>query len=184
MLSIATAVPALHAAGVIGVWNTNVVAGRSILDEGAATLLAGNASLAGHPIPMEIALGCTHPEDRAWVFERIRIVRQTGGPFSAEFRVLTSTADVRWVLNRGALTRDGAGTMTGLGAYIDTTDSHRSPFITPTSVDQETDDPLLLAADRCLAAHAALQSGGHVDLRLRTEMLLSGIGRALARRQA
>ena len=35
-------VPALQAAGLIGVWSTNVVAGRSVLDEGAAAILAGN----------------------------------------------------------------------------------------------------------------------------------------------
>ncbi|GJD76707.1 hypothetical protein CFIICLFH_4966 [Methylobacterium goesingense] len=183
MLSIASAVPALRAAGLVGVWNTNVAAGRSILDEGAAALLAGNASLAGQPIPMEVALSRTHPDDRPWVFERIRRVRQTGGPFSAEFRVLTEGGQVRWVLNRGLLKADGHGAMHGLGAYIDTTDSHGHPFLTAPSPDQDADDRLALAADRCIEAHAVLKSGGHTDLRLRAESLLIGIGRALARRR-
>jgi hypothetical protein len=183
MQSIAEAAPALRAAGLIGVWDTDVVAGRSILDKGAAALLAGNVGLAGQPLPLEVALGATHPDDRTWLFERIRRVRQTGGPFSAEFRVLTSTGDVRWVLNRGSITPDNSGAMKGLGAYIDTTDTHSTPFIPAAFLNRVGEDPLAHAADRCLETHMALGSGGYTDLRRITEMLLLGIGRALAQRQ-
>lgn len=141
MLSIATEAPALRAAGLVGVWNTNVVAGRSLLDEGAATLLAGNPSLAGTPLPLEAALVTIHPDDRNWVFERIRRVRQTGGPFSAEFRILTGDGRVRWILNRGTLTPDATGAMKGLGAYLDTTDSHGSAFRSASALKQTGDDP-------------------------------------------
>lgn len=174
---------ALIAAGFVGTWNTNVVAGRSILDEGAASLLAGNISLAGKPLPLEAALACTHPEDRTWVFERIRQVRQTGGPFSAEFRVITATGDIRWVLNRGTLVHDHTGMMQGSGAYIDTTDTHAGAFIPAASLPQIKDDPLITAADRCIEAHAAIQRSDRPDLRYLTEALLSGIGRALAQRR-
>ncbi|WP_264046863.1 PAS domain-containing protein [Methylobacterium flocculans] len=175
-------IPALKAAGFVGIWNTNAVAGRTILDDGAAELLAGNVSLAGQPIPLEAALGATHPDDRAWLFERVRRVRQTGGPFSAEFRVINSAGDVRWVLNRGVLKHDSTGTMHGLGAYIDTTDSHRPPFVSAASLHGGMDDPLEAAADHCLRAHAELKTVGDTYLRLRAEMLLTGIGQALARR--
>lgn len=178
-----TAGPALIAAGFVGTWNTNVAAGLSILDEGAASLLAGNVSLAGKPLPVEAALACTHPEDRMWVFERIRRVRQTGGSFSAEFRVLTATGDVRWVLNRGTLVPDHAGKMQGSGAYIETTDTHARSFIPAASLPQIKDDPLITAADRCIEAHAAIQRSDRSDLRYLTEALLSGIGRALAQRR-
>jgi hypothetical protein len=181
MFTDATA-PALQAAGLIGVWNTNVVAGRSILDEGAAAILAGNPSQAGEPLPLEVALGRTHPDDRDWVFERIRRVRQTGGPFSAEFRILTPKNEVRWVLNRGTLVRDHAGAMRGRGIYIDTTDSHSGPFLPAASLMEEPNDPLAAAADRCIEAHANLERSGHADLRRLTETLLFGIGRALAQR--
>jgi hypothetical protein len=183
MGSIAESAPALKAAGFIGVWSTNVVAGRTILDAGAAALLAGNPDLVGHPIPMEIALGATHPADRAWLFERILRVRQTGGPFSAEFRIVTAAGDVRWILNRGLLAPDESGKLTGLGAYIDTTDSHASPFISAASLTERLDDPLEAAADRCLQAHRHLKRGGFTDLRRVAEVLLTGIGRALAERK-
>lgn len=183
MSSIAMSVPQLRAAGLVGIWSTNVVAGRSLLDEGAAKVLAGNASLADKPLPMEAALASIHPDDRIWVFERIRRVRQTGGSFSAEFRVLTAEGGVRWILNRGVLKPDDTGLMSGMGAYIDTTDSHTSTFISAASLNQDRDDPLALAADSCIEVHTALKSSGHTDLRLRVEHLLTGIGHALARRR-
>ncbi|WP_267427809.1 PAS domain-containing protein [Methylobacterium sp. GC_Met_2] len=153
-----------------------------MLDEGAAALLAGNAALAGQPLPLEAALARTHPDDREWVFKHIRRVRQTGGSFSAEFRILTETHEVRWVLNRGALTRDGTGAMQGRGAYIDTTDAHSNPFIPAAALGQDVEDPLIVAADCCIEAHTALGQGEHVDLQRLSETLLSGIGRRLAQR--
>ncbi len=182
MFSIARMDPALRAAGLIGTWNTNVAAGRSILDEGAAALLAGNGALAGQPLPLEAALARTHPEDRTWIFERIRRVRQTGGPFSAEFRILSEADKVCWVLCRGSLERDETGIMRGRGAYIDTTDAHNSPFIPATALNQDGEDPLIVAADRCIEVHTALGQGEHVDLQQLSETLLFGIGRRLAQR--
>lgn len=108
---------ALDAAGIVGTWDTDVPAGLSLLDEGAATLLAGNRALAGKPIPLDIAFGRIHPDDREWVFAAVRRVRQTGGPIAIEFRVLAAAGEIRWVLNRGHLTPDATGAMRGYGAY-------------------------------------------------------------------
>lgn len=145
-------------------------------------MLAGNSDLAGHPIPLEVALGRTHPDDLGWVFERIRRVRLTGGTFSAEFRILTPSNDVRWVLNRGTLAPDGTGAMQGLGVYIDTTDSHSTTGIPAAALKQAEEDPLIRAADHCLDAHAALKSGGYPNLLRMSETLLFSIGRAIAGR--
>lgn len=90
--------PALEAAGIIGTWQTDVAAGRSILDDGAAALMAGDAGLAGKPLTLDVALGRIHPDDRDWVFAQIRRARRAGGPFAAEFRV-HGPDGVRWVLN-------------------------------------------------------------------------------------
>lgn len=182
MQSLGTVAPALRAAGYVGTWCTNVGAGSTVLDEGAATQLAGSPDLAGQPIPLEVALGRIHPGDLAWVFERIRRVRSTGGPFSAEFRILTPTNDVRWILDRGTLTRDSAGVMQGLGVYIDTTDSHSTTGIPAAALKQAEEDPLIRAADHCLDAHAALKSGGYPNLLRMSETLLFSIGRAIAGR--
>ncbi|MHC2109177.1 PAS domain-containing protein [Methylobacterium sp.] len=183
MVSLTATVPALQAAGLIGIWNTDVAAGRSVLDEGAAAVLAGNASLAGEPLPLEAALGRTHPDDRDWLFAQIRQARRTGGPFSAEFRVLTESGEVRWILNRGTLSHNESGVMQGLGAYIETTDSHRGSAISAALLTPDIEDPLLVAADRCIEAHTALKQGAHADLGSLSQVLLTGIGHAIARRR-
>ncbi len=175
---------ALRAAGVIGLWNTNVPAALSILDEGAATLMAGNAALAGRPLPLEIALGQIHPDDRDWVFDRIRRVRRTGGPVSAEFRVVTGEGQVRWVLNQGSLAPDESGAMQGCGAYIDTTDHHGPAFWASSPGDLSGTDPLIAAADLTLDAHGAITQSGDRRLRHYSDMLLFEIGRVLARRMS
>ena len=174
--------PALKAAGFIGTWNTNVPAALSVLDEGAAQLLAGDIELAGQPIPLEVALGRTHSDDRDWVFNRIRRVRRTGGSMSSEFRIVTETGEVRWILNRGYLAPDANGVMRGRGAYIDTTDSHRGPFLVVGADQPDEPDPLVEAVDRCIDAHKAVGRVGQRSLIRLSELMLFEIGRALARR--
>lgn len=175
--------PALLAAGFVGTWDTDVPSALSVLDEGAARLLAGDVALAGQPLPLEIALQRTHPADRSWLFERIRRVRSTGGPVSAEFRVFDENDDVRWVLNRGGLAPDADGVMRGRGMYIDTTDSHSSAFYPINPIKLPVTDPLIVAADRSLEAHAAIERMGHEGLRIISDVLLMEIGRLLARRE-
>ncbi|MGE8130938.1 PAS domain-containing protein [Methylobacterium sp. NPDC080182] len=177
-----TADLALRAAGYVGAWTADVSAGQSLLDEGTAALLAGDATLAGRPLPIEIALRCTHPDDRDWVFARIARVRQTGGPVSAEYRVLTDGGEVRWVLDRGSLTPDLAGRMRGRGIIIDTTDSHRGPFLPSAASDLPADDPMVLAVDHLLQARAAIVAMGHQRLQQVSDLALFEVGRALARR--
>jgi hypothetical protein len=180
---------ALQAAGLIGTWNTDVQAARSILDDGAAALLAGDAGLAGQPLPLEIALQRTHQDDRDWVFDRIRRMRRTGGPFSAEFRVRTATHDVKWVLTLGTLAPDEAGMMRGRGCYIDTTSAHTQPFWKgdPAEVQatafQKAVDPLDVASDRSIDAHTAIVQMGDTAIRQASETVLWLLGRALAQRE-
>ncbi len=174
--------PALRAAGLIGIWSTNVPAALSILDEGAAALMAGDVTLAGRPIPLEVALGRTHPDDREWVFDRIRRVRRTGGPVSAECRVMTSTGETRWVLIQGSLAEDETGAMQGCGAYIDTTDHHVPAFWASGPQEVPADDPLIAAADLTLDAHGAIAKTGERGLRHLSDLLLFEIGQVLAKR--
>ena len=173
MLLASTAAPALQAAGFVGTWDTDVPAGRSVLDDGAARMLAGDLSLAGRPLPLDVALGRVHPEDRDWVFGKIRRVRQEGGPVSLEFRVVTGTGE----------------TLRGRGAYIDITDLHSRAAAVPDGGGSPKAEPLDAehldaAADHCLQVHTALERHGDTYLRMISGMLLLGIGRAIARRVA
>jgi hypothetical protein len=182
------AASALQDAGFVGTWDTDVSAGRSVLDAGAAALLSGNEGFAGKPLPLDVALGRVHPEDRGWVFDEIRKVRRIGGPVSLEFRVLSQTGDVRWILTRGRLAPDTTGALRGRGAYIDVTDLYGG---TPPGRDDNRVQAKLpievkhleVAADNCIRVHAALERYGNPQLRLISSMLLLGIGRALAQRE-
>ncbi|SFL71279.1 PAS domain-containing protein [Methylobacterium pseudosasicola] len=177
-----TAASALEDAGFVGTWDTDVLAGRSVLDAGAAALLSGDSSLAGKPLPLDVALGRVHPEDRGWVFDRIRAVRRTGGPVSLEFRVLSETGHVRWILNRGRLAPDSLGSLRGRGAYIDVTDLYAGPSPSANGDASSQAKQLEAAADHCIRVHSALERYGNENLRLISSMLLLGIGRALALR--
>ncbi len=172
--------PALEAAGIIGTWQTDVAAGRSILDDGAAALMAGDAGLAGKPLTLDVALGRIHPDDRDWVFAQIRRARRAGGPFAAEFRVQAPGGTVRWVLNQGRLPEEGVGGF-GYGTYIDTTHRHRDPAEAPGG---ERRDWLEVAADHCIAAREAIDRSGKPFLRLLIDALLLEIGRHLVRRRS
>lgn len=181
MLLADTAVPALQAAGFIGTWTTDVPAGRSVLDLGAASVLAGNPGLVGKPVPLDIALGRIHPEDRDLVFTTIRDLRRTAGPVSIAFRIVSASGETRWILNQGLLGPDETGRLHGRGAYIDVTD-HPGPW-RPSPRGRPTPTELLdTAADHCIALHTVLERHGDGALRLLSEMLLLGIGRALAQR--
>ena len=177
------AVDALQAAGFVGTWDTDVPAGQSVLDAGAATLLAGNPSLAGQPLSLETALGRVHPEDRDRVFGRIRRVRQIGGPVSLEFRVLSGSGEVRWILNRGFLGTGRSGTLRGRGAYLDITDLYERSTPLSNGADPLQSSPLEAAADHGIEAHAALERHGDTYLQTISRMLLLEIGRTLAGRR-
>ncbi|MCJ2125331.1 PAS domain-containing protein [Methylobacterium sp. J-077] len=177
-----TAASALQDAGFVGTWDTDVLAGRSVLDAGAAALLSGDSSFAGKPLPLDVALGRIHPEDRGWVFDRIRTVRRTGGMVSLEFRVLSETGHVRWILNRGRLAPDPVGALRGRGAYIDVTDLHAGSSPVTNGVEPAQATHLEAAADQCIRVHSALERHGDENLRLISRLLLLGIGRAIAER--
>ncbi|GJE14145.1 MULTISPECIES: PAS domain-containing protein [Methylobacterium] len=176
------AMAALRAAGFVGTWDTDVPAGRSVLDAGAATVLAGNPDLAGQPLALETALGRVHPEDRDWVFGKIRRVRQTGGPVSLEFRVLSGPGEVRWILNRGFLASDPSGMLHGRGAYLDVTDLYTRSGRLTNGAGPGPGGALEAAADHGIQAHAALERHGDTHLQMLSGMLLLGIGRTLAGR--
>lgn len=181
MLLASTAASMLQAAGFIGTWDTDVAAGQSVLDLGAASVLAGNPGLVGKPVPLDVALGRIHPDDRDRVFEAIQDLWQTGGPVALEFRILTATGETRWILNQGLVAPDETGRLQGCGAYIDITELH-GRWASPRADSTTPAEHLDAAADHCIQAHTALERHGDTALHLLSSMLLLGIGRALAQR--
>ncbi|MCJ2081857.1 hypothetical protein MKK49_11365 [Methylobacterium sp. J-090] len=82
------------------------------------------------------------------------------------------------------MTLDTTGLMHGYGAYIDTTETRRASPFTPVPEVSTDADPLHLAADHCIRAHAAIRRSGDTYLAVLVDMLLFRIGRILARRRS
>ncbi|WP_204350012.1 hypothetical protein, partial [Serratia marcescens] len=70
---------ALDAAGVIGTWYWSASNGRFILDEGAASLLAGDGALAGAMLLPDRARARMLESDHARFERRFRIACRLGG---------------------------------------------------------------------------------------------------------
>lgn len=168
-------VSALEASGFIGIWDWNVTTGEVRLDPRSAAMVAGDADLATQVITLDRALNCLHPDDRNWVRGEIVKMGRTEGSISAEYRVQLPSGEIRWLLDRGRVTRQSDGTLRGYGVWTDITDSRRMA---------ELDEPasgLEIATDHCLIARAEIQKAGSPLLQHLTDVLLLELGRSLAR---
>lgn len=170
---------ALDASGVVGALSWSPRADRCILDAGAAEVLAGDAGLAGRPIPLEIAKACIHPEDRPAVIRQFDAVRARGGLFVASYRTLSPAGQVRRILERGRIPAGPSSRRSGHGLLIDITEE-------PSGVDgaiganHEPADALALAVDRALECRDALDGVADSEMQLLIDMLLLRLGRSIA----
>jgi PAS domain S-box-containing protein len=105
-----------------GVWEWDPGTDRVVFSPQCFTML-------GHkPVGLESTFAVlsshVHPEDREWVVARLRgeAVENRGG-FEAEYRLLTSSGETRWVLGRARTLEPGAdGTPCRVvGSYVDIT---------------------------------------------------------------
>ena len=169
--------PALDAAGFVGTWEWSVTTGQVVLDHGSADLVAGDPALASQVIDLDTALVRLHPDDHGWVMPKIEQMGRTCGTILAEYRVRAPNGDVRWLLDRGRVTRQPDGTVHGRGIWLDVTDVHRNDAI----LEGHGPEHLIeMAADHCLRARELLQLSGSSTTRLLIDMLLLELGRGVA----
>ena len=134
---------ALDAAGVIGTWYWSASNGRFILDEGAASLLAGDGALAGAMLLPDRARARMLESDHARFERRFRIACRLGGSFFTEYRA-RSAEGYRSVIERGRLFHDEAGRPThGQGIVLDVTEPADKPFSIVPAVHGERAEALL-----------------------------------------
>lgn len=107
----------------IGVWETDFEADRTRGDAGMARLFGWSEAEAAEGVPIARLLSAFHPDDLKQDQVRRRRVREEGGVFVWEHRVVPAPGVVRWVLARGHYRRDANGRMFGRGIVIDVTDS-------------------------------------------------------------
>jgi PAS domain S-box-containing protein len=93
------------AAGALAVWDYDPVARDAIIDARyAVTMGFGSETdrLSRTTIGDRI-----HPEDRARVAAEHEALAASGAAYAIEFRILTDTGEVRWVVSQGIALRDG-----------------------------------------------------------------------------
>ncbi|GJE14712.1 hypothetical protein FOHLNKBM_5787 [Methylobacterium longum] len=168
--------PALDAAGFVGTWDWSVTTGQVVLDQGSAKIVAGDPALAGQIIDLDTALVRLHPDDHGWVMPKIEQMGRTCGTILAEYRVRAPNEDVRWLLDRGRVTRRPDGTVHGQGIWLDVTDLHQDDALE----DLGPEHLIEMAATHCLNARELLQRSGTPMTRLLIDMLLLELGRGAA----
>ncbi|MCJ2132498.1 PAS domain-containing protein, partial [Methylobacterium sp. J-026] len=124
-----------------------------------------------------------HPEDVDQDPELRRSVRDEGGLFVWEHRIVPAPGVVRWVLARGHYKRDTKGRMCGHGIVIDVTDSRTdgpasflAAYEAPGAVLEHIADCAIEACELI----RTLEADKSVRLRPLIEALLHELGRQLA----
>ncbi|QEL18675.1 hybrid sensor histidine kinase/response regulator [Limnoglobus roseus] len=114
------------AAGAIGTWAWDVPNDRFYGDASLARLFSvPPAAVAGGPLSG--LMDSIHPDDRAWVGERVTRVVESRSRYEADYRVTDGAGGWRWVHARGQVERDETGRPVRFpGVVIDVTDRKRA----------------------------------------------------------
>ena len=177
---------ALDASGVVGTWDWDIVRRTARYDRGAADLLALDADLAGQPLYGDTAMVGIHPDDREWLVKALMEALANGRLFLAEYRVITATRGIRWILSRGRVYQDDLGRpVRSKGIIIDITESREEGNGFFTETDARGRHAFDRAAASLLDARKAIDElGGEAQSHLRVilDLALFEIGTHLARR--
>jgi PAS domain S-box-containing protein len=107
----------------IGTWTWDLTSNRVIADQNLASLF-GLTEAEARGTAVESYFERIHPEDRAQVHSLVQEAIETGGDFSAEYRVNTGPeGHVRWLVARGRVEYDTTGRATSFpGVVLDITE--------------------------------------------------------------
>ncbi|XYD12654.1 PAS domain-containing protein (plasmid) [Methylobacterium sp. NMS12] len=171
----------------IGLWEEDVDSDRVRGDTVMARMFGLSDVEVAEGISRAHLMSIFHPEDVVQDPELRRSVREEGGLFVWEHRILLASGVVRWVLARGHYERDGKGRMRGRGIVIDVTDSRTDGHIDGPAhflAAYETSESVLeRIADRAIEACElirTLEADKSVRLRLLIDTLLHELGQQLA----
>ena len=116
----------------VGMWEDVPHLGRVRGDATMARIFGLTAAEAAQGVSWEQLSALFHPEDLARDQIQRRRVRDEGGLFAWEHRIVPAPGLVRWVLARGRFERRADGLVYGRGIVIDITDSRtEGPFEPP-----------------------------------------------------
>ncbi len=114
---------ALGAAAMVGLWDWDMRADRVYADANFARIYAVDPARAEQGAPIADFTKNFHPDDLpAFEAELARVIAEDG-EFSSEYRILQPDGSSRWLLARGRIIRDAAGTPLRFpGASVDITE--------------------------------------------------------------
>jgi hypothetical protein len=142
---------------------------------------------AAEGISIRRLLSMFHPEDLASDTVHQRRIREEGGLFVWEHRILPAPGIVRWVLARGHFERDLDGRMRGRGILIDVTDTRTEGHVEGPSRFLVAPEVTVSPAER-MAEHALelwelrheLNAGSAARLQPLLRALMFELGREIA----
>jgi PAS domain S-box-containing protein len=162
---------ALNAAGVIGVWDGDLVAKIVYGDANFARIYGVDpaAAIAGQPLGHYYAF--IHPDDRAAAHDIHQSVLAEGQIYAHDHRIIRPNGEVRYIQARGYMQRDAAGTPVRFaGVSLDQTErrvAERRQMLMLDLADRmrQADDPetLLLAASVALGRHLRVSRVGYAQ---------------------
>ena len=100
---------ALEAAGVVGIWDGDLVNDRIYADESFARIYGVDPIDAGRGRPLGFYFQYIHPDDRPSSTAAIERMKAGLDEYANEHRIVRPDGSVRWVLARGRLVRDPNG---------------------------------------------------------------------------
>jgi PAS domain S-box-containing protein len=96
-------------AGGVAVFDWNLLTGRALWTEKFAELFQLPPEADEKPFDLNLIGRHLHPDDRAGLSEYYRSLRDTGGKFERDFRVLSADGAIQWVTTRGKFIHNSAG---------------------------------------------------------------------------
>jgi PAS domain S-box-containing protein len=110
-------------AGAVGTWEWRVDEDRVVVDRAFADTIGIDPDAAAEGVPADRFFDPIHDADRDRVERAVEAALDDCGEFAEEYRVRNADGDRRWVVARGSVARDDAGTpVTFSGTVTDITE--------------------------------------------------------------
>lgn len=100
---------ALNSGAIVGTWVWDIPADRFTVDERFARSFSLSPQQCRQGLSLDVLMGSIHPEDWPHVRQAIASVMESGGPYSAEYRVRQFDGSYRWIEANGQCSLDAMG---------------------------------------------------------------------------